>query len=378
MPKSPRILQLCHCHYGPFLDVARQYAALFGNTGYDVTTIYLTGESSPEVIAGSACDEVIFLGYNAKDVRGLKLGAMRKLREITAERNFVLAIAHRFKPIFILGVATRLPIIGVHHAFGDYERVSRRILAQLLAKRLALIGVSDAVRDDLRSSLRTWPADRIETLYNRIDVDSLRSELMTKSAARNYLSLPQEAFIVGNVGRLHSDKDQATLLRGFAKALPELPKGSLLAIVGKGPLQNNLTELATDLGITGSVRFLGQVAHVRCAFTAFDLFALSSDHEPFGMVLLEAMVAGVPIVATNCGGAPEVIGDTGRLFPLHDSDALARQILSHAREGNSKTDAIRIENGTRRLREKFSYQAAQKRFFSLPMVTDILGTRSPT
>jgi glycosyltransferase involved in cell wall biosynthesis len=375
MAPEPRILQFCHCYYGPFLDVARQYAALFKDTSYKVTTIYLTGEYNSEVIEGSACDEVIFLGYEAKDVRGLKLGAMRKLRKIVAERNFVLAIAHRFKPLFILGLATQIPLIGVHHAFGDYKRISRRIFARLFRQRLALIGISDAVRDDLRSSLPTWRADRIETLYNRIDVGTLQSGLKPRSSARTLLSLPQGAFIISNVGRLHSDKDQATLLRGFAKACSELPEGSLLAIIGTGPLQASLHDLAKELGISSCVRFLGQVPDARSIFTAFDLFVLSSDHEPFGMVLLEAMAAGIPILATNCGGAPEVVGDSSVLFPLRDPDALAKLILIQAREVNSKAQEIRIKMGYQRLQEKFCDEAARKRFFSLPMVTDILGSQ---
>ena len=370
------ILQFCHCHYGPFLDVARQYSALFGGSRYKILTVYLTGEASEAARQGSGSDEVIFLDFKSHDVRGLKIGAILALKKIIASRDIALIIAHRFKPIYIACLAGRLPVIGVHHAFGDYDRVPRRWFAEFFAKRLALLAVSDAVRDDLRSNLSTWPTDRIETLHNRIDAESLHIEVMTRSAARNALSLPEGAFVVGNVGRLHTDKDQATLVRGFAKALPGLPAGSLLAIMGTGPLQNNLKELATELGISGSVRFLGHVTDARRNFTAFDLFVLSSNHEPFGMVLLEAMVANVPIIATDCGGAPEVIGDTGRLFPLHDSEALAKLMLAHAREDNDETNVARIKEVTQRLHEKFSYEAAQKRFFSLPMVSDILGKQT--
>ncbi|MBN0387259.1 glycosyltransferase, partial [Pseudomonas aeruginosa] len=94
-------------------------------------------------------------------------------------------------------------------------------------------------------------------------------------------------------------------LRGFAAALPRLPQNSLLAILGSGRLEEQLKDLACELGIGERVLFLGQVEEARRYFKAFDAFALSSDHEPFGMVLLEAMVAGVPLIATACGGARE-------------------------------------------------------------------------
>ncbi|MCO1697523.1 glycosyltransferase, partial [Pseudomonas aeruginosa] len=241
---EPRVLQFCHGYDGPFLDCARQYASLFAGTPYKVTTVFLTGRSDPEVAARCASDEVLFLEYGSRDIRGLKLKAIRDLREIARSRDFRFCIAHRFKPIWIASLATRLPIVGVHHAFGDYQRLSRKVFAGLMSKRLSLLAVSDAVRDDIRRCLPKWPAERIETLYNRIDVAALQAEQVERLSARRQLRLPDEAWVVGNVGRLHPDKDQATLLRGFAAALPRLPQNSLLAILGSGRLEEQLKDLA--------------------------------------------------------------------------------------------------------------------------------------
>ncbi|PKO60210.1 MAG: glycosyltransferase [Betaproteobacteria bacterium HGW-Betaproteobacteria-13] len=367
-----RILQFCHCHYGPFRDVARQYATLFRDTPYKVTTVYLTDPPNAEVEAGSASDEVIFLDYDGKDVRGLKLDAMRRLRQIVAERDIRLVIAHRFKPIYISCWATKLPVIGVHHAFGDYERLSHQLFARWFGKRLGLLGVSDAIRDDIRRGVPSWPEGRIETLHNRIDVETVRAGQIAREAARERLGLPADAFIVGNVGRLHPDKDQATLLRAFARALPQLPAEAQLVILGKGRLERTLRAQVESLGIAGKVRFLGQVPQAWQAFAAFDVFALSSDHEPFGMVLLEAMAAGVPVIATNCGGAPEVVGEVGSLFPLGDDAELARLLVEHAGWSVSRKEACAHASLTR-LREAFSDEAARRRFFALPMVRDVLG-----
>lgn len=326
--RAPRVLQFCHSHYGPFLDCARQYAVLFKDSGYRVTTVYLTGEPSAEVVQGSASDEVIFLGYGSAEVRGLKLGAMRELRRIVKGGDFRFCIAHRFKPVYVALLATGLPVIGVHHAFGDYARPMRRLFANLFRRRLALLGVSNAVRDDLRACLPRWPAERIETLYNRIDVAAVQAEQLSREASREALGLPAEAWVVGNVGRLHPDKDQATLIEGFARALPDLPAHSRLAILGAGPLETPLRNLAKTLGVADRVLFLGQVPNARRYFKAFDVFALTSDHEPFGMVLLEAMAAGLPLIASDCGGAPEVVGEDGVCFPLGDAAGLAVSLVS--------------------------------------------------
>ncbi|WP_460420497.1 glycosyltransferase [Pseudomonas sp. ZL2] len=362
-----RVLQFCHGYDGPFLDCARQYASLFDGSGYKVTTVFLTGAADPQVAAGCASDEVIFLEFSSKAIRGLKLGAIRALRRIVASRQFSFCIAHRFKPIYIALLGSRLPVIGVHHAFGDYLRGSRQLFANLFSKRLSLLGVSDAVRDDMRKCLPKWPLERIQTLYNRIDIEALQSSQVPAAQAREALGLDQQAWIVGNVGRLHPDKDQATLLRGFAQALPQLPAGARLAILGKGRLEQALKAQAAELGIAAQVDFLGQVPDARRYFRAFDAFALSSDHEPFGMVLLEAMVAGVPLLATACGGAVEVVEGVGILFPLGDAERLGQglQHLAALDEGQRQECAGRM---LERLRERFSDAAVRDAFWQLPHV----------
>ncbi|RON83583.1 glycosyl transferase [Pseudomonas chlororaphis] len=364
------VLQFCHGYDGPFLDCARQYASLFAGSGYRVTTVFLTGVADAEVADACASDEVLFMEYSSKAIRGLKLGAIRDLRKIAASRNFSFCIAHRFKPIYIALLGTALPVIGVHHAFGDYQRGSRRLFANLFRKRLSLLGVSDAVRDDMRSCLPQWPAARIQTLYNRIDVEALQATQLSKAEARQELGLSPSAWIVGNVGRLHPDKDQATLLRGFATALPGLPRESQLAILGSGRLEQNLKDLSRELGIADRVLFLGQVTEARRYFRAFDAFALSSDHEPFGMVLLEAMAAGVPLLATACGGAKEVVEGVGILFPLGDAEHMA-QGLQHLAGMDENQRLLCAELMFERLRERFSDRAVRDAFWRLPQVTDL-------
>ncbi|WP_445937543.1 glycosyltransferase [Pseudomonas sp.] len=364
---QPWVLQFCHGYDGPFLDCARQYAALFVGKPYKVCTVYLTGKPSFEVEQGSASDEVIFLDYSSRQVRGLKLKAIRDLKRIAASRDFKLCIAHRFKPIYVALLGSDLPVIGVHHAFGDYKRRTRQLFANLFRKRLALLGVSNAVRDDMRGCLPSWMPERIETLYNRIDIAAVQAAQVTREAAREYLGLPQEAWIVGNVGRLHPDKDQATLIRGFAQALPRLPKGSLLVIMGAGRLEAQLKALADGLMVTESVRFLGQVAHGRDYFKAFDTFALSSDHEPFGMVLLEAMAAGVPLIGSDCGGGREVIEGVGVLFPLGDTLALAAALCHMAGLDGEQRELCALLMW-QRLEAGFSDHAIREAFWRLGLL----------
>ena len=361
-PTELRVLQFCHGYDGPFLDCARQYASLFVGTPYKVTTVYLTGAPSVEVERGSASDEVVFLDYRSRDVRGLKLKAIRDIKRLVAGRNFQFCIAHRFKPIYVALLGTDLPVIGVHHGFGDYQRLSRKLFANCFRKRLALLGVSNAVRNEIRACLVSWPAERIETLYNRIDIAAVQADQVCRDDARAHLGLPQDAWVVGNVGRLHPDKDQATLIRGFAQALPQLPAGSLLAIMGSGRLESSLKALAAELGVSTSVRFLGQVPQGRRYFKAFDVFALTSDHEPFGMVLLEAMAAGVPVICSDCGGGREVVEGVGRLFAFGDASALSALLLEALSSRWHDHGDV-----TARLRDFFSDSACVEAFWRLSL-----------
>ena len=141
-------------------------------------------------------------------------------------------------------------------------------------------------------------------------------------------------------------------------------------IMGKGRLEQDLKAQAKELGIAAQVNFLGQVPDARRFFRAFDVFALSSDHEPFGMVLLEAMAAGVPLLATACGGAKEVVEGVGILFPLGDADHLA-QGLQHLAQLDDEQRQACAELMLARLHERFSDQAVCDTFWQLPQVTDL-------
>ncbi|MGY0219757.1 glycosyltransferase [Endozoicomonadaceae bacterium StTr2] len=355
----------------PFADVARQYAALFEGTSYKVVTVFLTGEKNQQVV-DLVGGEVIFLENTSRDVRGLKIKQIRQLREICRHRSFSFAIAHRFKPLYIASYIKNLPLVGVFHAFGDYSRYSRRWHAQWHKDRINLIANSDSVRDDIRSYLPDFPKEKIQTLYNRIDYGSIIQQLYSRTAAREKLGLDNDSFIFANVGRLHPDKDQSTLLKAFAACYQNLPD-SKLVIIGQGRLEKSLIDEAWTLGISDHVQFLGKVEDAWRYFRAFDCFTLSSDREPFGMVLLEAMVAGIPVIATDCGGAPEVVGNTGFLTPFGCVDTMAQKMsmvynLPLNDRKNLKPEMMK------RVVDCFSDQAIRKQFWELSFIKPYQST----
>lgn len=360
------VLQICHAYYPPFLDCARQYAALFQGTTIQVTTVYLQGEYDAQVEAGSASHRVIFLGYRSEQLSGLKLRMIADIKRIAANTPFLFCIAHRVKPTYVALLATQLPVISVHHNYNDYQRLTRRLFVNFFRERLWMLGVSDSVRDDLRRDLKGWPTEKIQTLYNRIDVVATQAQLLEASAARDALHLPNGPFIIGNVGRLHHDKDQATLIRAFAMAKPALPPGSLLVIMGAGPLEHELHALVDRLKITSQVILTGNVANAKQFFKAFDVFVLSSDHEPFGMVLLEAMAAQVPIIGSDCGGGREIVEKVGLLFPLGDAAQLAAQLCAIHQHTPNQGHSLHVLN------TQFSDHAVSASFWQMPLMQSLV------
>jgi len=353
-----KILQISHGYNSPFLGVSNHYARMLASKG-EVTTLYLSGEENEAVRQQTEGGQVLFWQQDAKRLKGAKIGLISKLYKLIRDEQFDLVVCHRYKAIYISAICQLLGLkfkqVGVIHGFGDFKHAARRAFLSMFKKRLLLLGVSNSVRDDIRQSLPSFPTDKIQTLYNAIDVAEVESKQLDKKPARAFLGLDEGKFIIANVGRLHPDKDQATLIKAFVEFNKKVAN-SQLVILGRGRLEQTLKTLASELVVQDKVIFLGQVADAVNYYKAFDLFALSSNKEPFGLVLLEAMVAKVPVVASNCGGALEVVADVGYLFEFADVAALSNVMF----EAYSDDSSALTDRAYCKLQEQYSIAATSK------------------
>jgi glycosyltransferase involved in cell wall biosynthesis len=185
-----------------------------------------------------------------------------------------------------------------------------------------VVVVSANVRDFCISHIGL-PADKLVVIYNGVDLPQDR--LAPQGKARADLSLPLDAPIIGAVSRLDPVKGVDVLLRAIA-----LVEDVHLAIVGDGPERASLAALADDLGVSNRVHWAGHRRDVPRLLPAFDLFVQPSLHEGLSNATLEAMTAGLPVVATAVGGTSEVVVDevTGFLVPPRDPQALAQGICA--------------------------------------------------
>ena len=147
--------------------------------------------------------------------------------------------------------------------------------------------------------------------------------------ARSSFGLPDEAPIVGLFGRLNRLKGQRTLIQ----ALAEAPQWHAFLIGAnttneREDEKSNLLTWAKELGVSDRIHWLDSLPNLKTAYAACDVYAMCSDSETFGMVTLEAMACGVPVIGTDAGGTPELLGHgaRGRLIPPHDPRALAEAL----------------------------------------------------
>ncbi|MBI4796466.1 MAG: glycosyltransferase family 4 protein, partial [Deltaproteobacteria bacterium] len=170
-----------------------------------------------------------------------------------------------------------------------------------------------AIKDKLNKDCKI-PLVRITVIPNGVDTDFFQP--------RSSGPAPQPVIL--SVGRLVADKDQETLIRAFRLALTDHPDAQLW-LVGDGPRKQALERLAHQILPPGKVRFLPGQTDLRPLFAQAALFVLSSRHEAFPNVVLEAMAMSLPVVATRVGGLPEMVypGETGWLAPPGDAPALA-------------------------------------------------------
>jgi glycosyltransferase involved in cell wall biosynthesis len=224
---------------------------------------------------------------------------------------------------------TGLPYVVTAHG-GDVRNLERRAVRRgteaALGEASAVIAVSGYLADELRASGLRLPPVHVANM----GVDLRRFRPVPRAEARAALGLPSRAPLVLAVGGLTARKDPLTLLQAFARVRAARPD-ALLALVGDGPLAAAVRAGAARLGLADAVAMTGALPHedLPAWFAACDLLSLVSRVEPLGVVALEAMGSGRPVVATTVGGTPEVVPATaGAVVRPGDPRAAADAMLA--------------------------------------------------
>jgi len=231
------------------------------------------------------------------------------------QARFYTAIASIFSKSTILITHKHNNVnLRKHNVFVVLERLGITFYDKIIA-------ISHAVAKSLKS-YELVPSKKIFVLHNGIDIAKFN---VIKSSHRNS---KKNQVVIGIVCRLEPQKGIIYLLLAMRIILAKFPNAKL-EIVGDGSLFRELVEYSKNLGISNSVKFFGKFADVIPFYKRMDVFVLPSLYEGFGIVLLEAMASGLPIVATNVDGINEVVvdGESGILIPPKNPEAIADAVL---------------------------------------------------
>lgn len=238
----------------------------------------------------------------------------------------------------LAGVKT---IVHTDHA-RSFPDKTRYMIAEHLVSRFAyrVVGVSEHTSANLMKFERISPR-KIETIPNGIDGAAFEQEV-DRAAARLALGIPTTARAIGLAVRLTEQKGITYLLQALPAVVRDYPD-VVLVIAGEGPTRSSLESEAVGLGVAQHVRFAGACGDVPSLLKALDAYVLPSVWEGLPMVLLEAMAAGCPIVATSVGGVPSAIehGRNGLLVSPRDPAGLAAAVNRMLRDAELRRDCQR-------------------------------------
>jgi glycosyltransferase involved in cell wall biosynthesis len=298
--------------------------------GFDVTVAYCKGDGElAEAFIAAGCS-VFEIGIRADaDPLGFAklLAHVRRHHYDIVHTHLIHGDIYGTTAAKLAGVPT---IVASKHNDPPFWQTQpyRTLHNWTVAATDGIIAISDHVRNYV---LEQTPADpaTTETIHYGMELSefwSVDDATVTQTRAE---FVEGDGPLVGTVARLTTQKDLGMLLRTFA-TVRDRQIDAHLAIVGRGEQEAELKCLAADLGVDDACTFTGFRQDIPALMNAFDVFALSSRWEGFGVVFLEAMAAGTPVVASDTSAIPEVVadGETGLLCDPGNTEAFAAALAT--------------------------------------------------
>ena len=289
---------------------------------------------------GRVAHEIRADGSTVHDVgmrANVDLAAVPRLARLIRAGSFDLVHTHLFRAGIYGRLAARLAgvrhVVATEHSLGRTSIEGRRVTPWIRALYLSSERLGDAtiaVSGAVAAQLADWgvPPSRIGIIPNGIESEDFTFRPDRRIAVRAALGIPADRFVVGSVCRLVPGKRVDTVLR----SAQDLPTVTVL-IVGDGPDLLALRSLASRLGV--SAVFVGESADVAGLLSAMDLLVMPSPAETFGVAVIEALAAGVPVLYTNCPALDELpsgsVPGARRLAP--DIGVFQREIASAVGRG---------------------------------------------
>lgn len=348
-----RILQICSAReIGGGEKHLADLANNLAKRGHEIFAAIAPGSPVRAELSFLASENIIeFPMRNALSVRrGLRLTRFVRERQI----EIVHAHVARDYPLAAVAAGRSARLVLTRHVLFPLSKIHRLTLRRISR----VIAVSEAVADSLRAQ-DIFPADKIITIHNGVDVE--RFEQGRQAASER----DRKRLRIGMVGHLAPIKGQEEFIR--AAAIIYRARNDVdFVIAGEdksrdGENRTNIEKLIRDLDLNYRVQLTGWTDEVASLLATLDLFVSPARSEPFGLSIVEAMAAGVPVIATASEGAREIIDadDSGRLVPIGDVEALAKAINELLNDTNERVRLAR--NARAVVHSKFTLQRMVER-----------------
>ena len=263
------------------------------------------------------------------------------------------------------GKLYNVPIIITQEHTAANEKSQMMLTVDRLMKPLSnkVVAVSEFDRE-LYISYEGLPAEKVITVYNGIDVSRF-SETLGQQKAREACNLPKKKYLIGVIARLAPQKNHHALFKALRLLPDDLLQDTQCLLIGSGDLKLDLEAEIKRLGLEEHISFLGERQDIPNILQAIDVLVLPSHWECLPMVLVEALAAKCPIVATKVGGVPEIIDTIGwPIVEVNDIEALASGISDVLQMSPEKKSLI-ADAGYERAQTIFSKEASVAQLESL-------------
>jgi glycosyltransferase involved in cell wall biosynthesis len=333
--------------------VARMVRGLSNRYRFIVACLDQVGELGEGLIAEGM--DVVCLGRGP----GFDWKCVHRLKRLFSDHSVDIVHAHQCTP-FAYALATRFfgrrpPVLLTEHGrfFPDFPRRRRMLFNRLLTNsRDRFVAVGSSVRRALIDN-EGLPPGRVQIIVNGVSHAVPTCSPAERATIRARLGVAEHEIVVVNVARLDPIKDHSTAVRAIRIAGERDPAIRML-IVGDGPERKAIEQAIRNEQTESRIQMLGLRSDVPELLAASDIFLLTSVSEGIPLTVLEAMGTGVPVVATNVGGLPEIVehGKTGLLAPAGDAAGLADALVLLAKNAELRNHLI--AQAKLRLKAEFS------------------------
>ncbi len=289
--------------------------------GFTVHPVNLVGPLSPanDMVCVWQLRGIIRRGsYHIVHFHGSKAGLVGRIAAVLAGFPNTVLTVHNFI------VYEEVPAVKK-----VLYRCGERVLSRFTSK---IITVSEALKNDLIQNYKI-NSQKIISIYNGIDTSKYLRD-MDRTAARTKFGIKPDTAVVGTVARMAPQKGLNFLIEAIPLINAKIcqmdkPRNVTYIIAGDGPLRPELESQAARLGVDDTVIFPGFVEEIRELFACLDIFVIPSIAEGLSITTIEAMAAGLPVIASQVGGLPELVkdGETGFLVEPRNPEKLAEAVL---------------------------------------------------